>query len=177
MLIYILGKNAVDSYDSFKLSGEGIQYASVKQKFKDDSLIQVYSSVFKMWRYFLGVSKIPNKKEASEECQTPRKADSKDYEKTRSRKFTLTRKVSRPCIPLPWLICIWWTYRTCRNCFGESITISTGKSILEDQQWSERLVWKKVALWEQGKWKEDLLIISLLHLYRPKQNSCTIIFI
>ena len=43
MLIYILGKNAVDSYDSFKLSGEDIQYASVKQKFKDDSLIQVYS--------------------------------------------------------------------------------------------------------------------------------------
>ena len=41
----------------------------------------------------------------------------------------------------------------------------------------EGLVWKKVALWEQGKWKEDVLIISLLQLYRPKQNSCTIIFI
>ena len=69
-----------------------------------------------MWRYFLGVSTIPNKKDASEVCQTPRKADSKEYEKTRSRKFTLTRKVGRPCTPLPWLISIWWTYRSLKMC-------------------------------------------------------------
>ena len=34
-LIYVLGNNADDIYDSFKLSGEDIQYANVKQKFKD----------------------------------------------------------------------------------------------------------------------------------------------
>ena len=34
-LIYIIGNNADDIYDSFKLSGEDIQYANVKQKFKD----------------------------------------------------------------------------------------------------------------------------------------------
>lgn len=47
MLIYVPGKKAVDIYDSFKLSGEDIQYASVKQKFKDDSLIQVYCYIKK----------------------------------------------------------------------------------------------------------------------------------
>ena len=51
-----------------------------------------------------------------------------------------------------------------RNCLWESITISKGKSILEDQQWSQKLVWKNVALWEQGKWKEDLLIVSLCYI-------------
>ena len=34
-LIYVMGNNAADIYDSFKLSGEDIQYANVKQKFKD----------------------------------------------------------------------------------------------------------------------------------------------
>ncbi|PFX21652.1 Transposon Ty3-I Gag-Pol polyprotein [Stylophora pistillata] len=34
-LIYVMGNNAADIYDSFKLSGEDIQYAIVKQKFKD----------------------------------------------------------------------------------------------------------------------------------------------
>ena len=32
-LIYVMGNNAADIYDSFKLSGEDIQYANVKQKF------------------------------------------------------------------------------------------------------------------------------------------------
>ena len=34
-LIYVMGNNAADIYDSFKLIGEDIQYANVKQKFKD----------------------------------------------------------------------------------------------------------------------------------------------
>ena len=34
-LIYVMGNNAADIYDSFKLSGEDIQNANVKQKFKD----------------------------------------------------------------------------------------------------------------------------------------------
>ncbi|XP_022804247.1 uncharacterized protein LOC111341527 [Stylophora pistillata] len=34
-LIYVMGNNAADIYDSFKLSGEDIQYTNVKQKFKD----------------------------------------------------------------------------------------------------------------------------------------------
>ena len=34
-LIYVMGNNASDIYDSFKLSGEDIQYTNVKQKFKD----------------------------------------------------------------------------------------------------------------------------------------------
>ena len=63
MLIYILGKNAVDIYDSFTLSGEDIQYASVKQKFKDDSLIQVYCHQFlKCGDIFLECLKFPTKK-------------------------------------------------------------------------------------------------------------------
>ena len=51
-----------------------------------------------------------------------------------------------------------------RNCLWDSITISKRKSILEDQQWSQKLVWKKVALWEQGKWKGDLLIVWLCYI-------------
>ena len=63
MLIYILGKKAVDIYDSFTLSGEDIQYASVKQKFKDDSLIQVYCHQFlKCGDIFLECLKFPTKK-------------------------------------------------------------------------------------------------------------------
>ena len=34
-LIYVMGNNAADIYDSFKLSGEDIQYANVNQNFKD----------------------------------------------------------------------------------------------------------------------------------------------
>ena len=34
-LIYVMGNNAADIYDSFKLSSEDIQYGNVKQKFKD----------------------------------------------------------------------------------------------------------------------------------------------
>ncbi|XP_073237564.1 uncharacterized protein [Porites lutea] len=34
-LIYVMGNNAADIYDSFKLVGEDILYANVKQKFKD----------------------------------------------------------------------------------------------------------------------------------------------
>ena len=34
-LIYVMGNNAADIYDSFKPIGEDIQYANVKQKFKD----------------------------------------------------------------------------------------------------------------------------------------------
>ena len=34
-LIYVMGNNAADVYDNFKLMGEDIQYANVKQKFKD----------------------------------------------------------------------------------------------------------------------------------------------
>ena len=34
-LIYVIRNNAADIYDSFKLIGEEIQYANVKQKFKD----------------------------------------------------------------------------------------------------------------------------------------------
>ena len=34
-LIYVMENNAAKIYDSFKLSGEDIQYANVKQKFKD----------------------------------------------------------------------------------------------------------------------------------------------
>ena len=33
-LIYVMGNNAADIFDSFKLIGEDIQYANVKQKFK-----------------------------------------------------------------------------------------------------------------------------------------------
>ena len=46
----------------------------------------------KIWRYLPGVS-IPNKKDAKE---TPQKADSREYEKTRSRKFSSKRPVGRP---------------------------------------------------------------------------------
>ena len=46
----------------------------------------------KIWRYLPGVS-IPNKKDAKE---TPQKADSREYEKTRSRKFSSKRQVGRP---------------------------------------------------------------------------------
>ena len=35
MLIYVMGNNAADIYDTFKLSGEDIQYANLKQNFKD----------------------------------------------------------------------------------------------------------------------------------------------
>ena len=63
MLIYILGKNAVDIYDSFKLSGEDIQFANVKQKFEDDSLIQVYYHQFlKCGDIFSEYLKFPTKK-------------------------------------------------------------------------------------------------------------------
>ena len=63
MLIYILGKNAVDIYDSFKLSGEDIQFANVKQKFQDDSLIQVYYHQFlKCGDIFSEYLKFPTKK-------------------------------------------------------------------------------------------------------------------
>ena len=63
MLIYIPRKNAVDIYDSFKLSGEDIQYTSVKQKFKDDSLIQVYCHQFlKCGDIFSDYLKFPTKK-------------------------------------------------------------------------------------------------------------------
>lgn len=34
-LIYVMGNNVADIYESFKPSGEDIQYANVKQKFKD----------------------------------------------------------------------------------------------------------------------------------------------
>ena len=45
-----------------------------------------------MWRYLPGVS-IPNKKDVKE---IPQKADSREYEKTRSRKFSSKRPVGRP---------------------------------------------------------------------------------
>lgn len=34
-LIYVMGNNIVDIYNSFKLSGEDVQHANVKQTFKD----------------------------------------------------------------------------------------------------------------------------------------------
>ena len=45
-----------------------------------------------MWRYLPGVS-IPNKKDVKE---IPQKADSREYEKTRSRKLSSKRQVGRP---------------------------------------------------------------------------------
>ena len=47
-----------------------------------------------MWRYLPGVS-IPNKKDVKE---IPQKADSREYEKTRSRKFSSKRQVGRPLL-------------------------------------------------------------------------------
>lgn len=49
-----------------------------------------------------------------------------------------------------------------RICLRKSIAFLTGKSVLEDQQWSEKLVWKKVALLEQGKIINHFIVTSVM---------------